>query len=60
MGTCACTVQISEPGLWVPTMCSFLGESMDSEASLAFAYYKDGAADPTFLFIKYALQEEKC
>ncbi len=44
----------------MPTLCSFLGESMNPEASLAFAYYKEGAADPTFLFIKYALQEEKC
>ena len=33
---------------------------MDQEATLVFAYYKDGSADPTFLFPKYALQEVKC
>ena len=39
---------------------SFLGESGEPDASLAFAYYKEGASDPTFLFFKYALNEEKC
>ncbi len=39
--------------------CSFFGESMDTEASLCFAYYKDGAADPTFLFFKHGLDEQK-
>lgn len=33
---------------------------MDIEATLVYAYYKDGAADPTFLFPKYALDEIKC
>ena len=39
---------------------SFLGETGEPEASLAFAFYKEGASDPTFLFFKYALVEEKC
>ena len=46
-----------------PVMCarrSFLGETGEPEASLAFAFYKEGASDPTFLFFKYALVEEKC
>lgn len=38
----------------------FTGESMNTEASLAYAYYKDGASNPTFLFPKYALEEMKC
>lgn len=41
-------------------VCSFLGESLDSDGSMVFAYYKEGAANPTFLFPKYALKEEKC
>ena len=40
--------------------CSFTGESMDPDGSLAFAYYKEGASQPTFLFPKYALKEAKC
>ncbi len=40
--------------------CSFLGESMDQDASLVFAYYKDGASEPSFLFPKYAMKETKC
>jgi len=38
----------------------FTGESMDHEGTLAFAYYKEGAADPTFIFPKYALNANKC
>lgn len=41
-------------------MCSFVGESMGDDACLVFAYYKDGAADPTFLYFAYALKEVKC
>ncbi|EIE25527.1 translationally-controlled tumor protein [Coccomyxa subellipsoidea C-169] len=37
----------------------FLGESMDQEGTLIFAYYADGAAEPKFLYPKYALQEIK-
>jgi hypothetical protein len=32
---------------------------MDTEGSLVFAYYKDGASEPTFLFPKYAMKETK-
>ena len=39
--------------------CSFLGESMDQEGTLIFAYYADGASEPKFLYPKYALQEIK-
>ncbi|KAK9820394.1 hypothetical protein WJX72_009903 [[Myrmecia] bisecta] len=38
----------------------FAGESMDLEGSLAFAYYREGASDPTFIFPKYALNANKC
>ncbi|KAG2407237.1 Translationally-controlled tumor protein-like protein [Vigna angularis] len=38
----------------------FVGESMHDDGSLVFAYYKDGATDPTFLYFAYALQEMKC
>ena len=40
--------------------CSFMGESMDPDATLVFAYYKEGASNPTFLYPAYALKEEKC
>ncbi|KAJ1695201.1 hypothetical protein LUZ63_011899 [Rhynchospora breviuscula] len=38
----------------------FVGESMHDDASLVFAYYKDGATDPTFLYFAYGLEEMKC
>ncbi|KAJ1395218.1 Translationally controlled tumor protein, conserved site [Sesbania bispinosa] len=38
----------------------FVGESMLDDGSLVFAYYKDGASDPTFLYFAYALKEVKC
>lgn len=38
----------------------FSGESMDPDATLAYAFYPDGAADPTFLFPKFALAAMKC
>ncbi|CAN1129704.1 Translationally-controlled tumor protein homolog [Linum perenne] len=38
----------------------FVGESMKDDATLVFAYYKDGAADPTFLYLPQALKEVKC
>ncbi|WVZ10628.1 hypothetical protein V8G54_015158 [Vigna mungo] len=38
----------------------FVGESMHDDGSLVFAYYKDGATDPTFLYFAYALEEMKC
>jgi hypothetical protein len=38
----------------------FTGETGDLEASLAYAYYKEGATDPTFLFFKDGLKEVKC
>ncbi|KAL9665904.1 hypothetical protein QQ045_000225 [Rhodiola kirilowii] len=38
----------------------FVGESMHDDASLVFAYYKDGAADPTFLYFGHGLKEIKC
>ncbi|XP_054804912.1 translationally-controlled tumor protein homolog [Prosopis cineraria] len=38
----------------------FVGESMHDDGSLVFAYYKDGATDPTFLYFAYALKEVKC
>ncbi|KAG8090291.1 hypothetical protein GUJ93_ZPchr0011g27077 [Zizania palustris] len=38
----------------------FVGESMHDDGSLVFAYYKDGAADPTFLYFAHGLKEVKC
>lgn len=38
----------------------FVGESMQDDASLVFAYYKEGKSDPTFLYFKDALKEVKC
>ncbi|KAE8677615.1 Translationally-controlled tumor protein-like protein [Hibiscus syriacus] len=38
----------------------FVGESMHDDGCLVFAYYKDGATDPTFLYFAYALKEVKC
>ncbi|VVA93170.1 unnamed protein product [Arabis nemorensis] len=38
----------------------FVGESMGDEGSLVFAYYKEGATDPTFLYLAYGLKEIKC
>ncbi|KAJ1407655.1 Translationally controlled tumor protein, conserved site [Sesbania bispinosa] len=38
----------------------FVGESMHDDGSMVFAYYKDGATDPTFLYFAYALKEVKC
>ncbi|PHT41388.1 Translationally-controlled tumor protein -like protein [Capsicum baccatum] len=38
----------------------FLGESMHDDGALVFAYYKDGATEPTFLYIAPGLKEVKC
>ncbi|CAI5509999.1 unnamed protein product [Closterium sp. Naga37s-1] len=37
----------------------FVGDSMNSEGSIAYAYYKDGAANPTFIYFKDGLKEVK-
>lgn len=41
-------------------LCSFVGESMQDECATVFAYYKEGAADPTFLYFSHGLKEVKC
>ncbi|GFZ21797.1 translationally controlled tumor protein [Actinidia rufa] len=38
----------------------FVGESMHDDGTMVFAYYKDGAADPTFLYFGHGLKEIKC
>ncbi|KAG0531236.1 hypothetical protein BDA96_04G006400 [Sorghum bicolor] len=38
----------------------FVGESMHDDGSLVFAYYKEGATDPTFLYFAHGLKEIKC
>nr|BAF46857.1 translationally controlled tumor protein [Ipomoea nil] len=50
-----------------PSSCSqslvpefFVGESMSDDSTLVFAYYKDGASDPTFLYFAHGLKEVKC
>ncbi|KAK5771956.1 hypothetical protein PVK06_048212 [Gossypium arboreum] len=45
---------------FVTYMKSFVGESMHDDGSLVFAYYKDGATNPTFLYFPYGLKEVKC
>lgn len=41
-------------------LVSFVGESMGDDSTLVFAYYKDGATDPTFLYFAHGLKEIKC
>ena len=38
----------------------FVGESMHDDGSLVLAYYKEGSADPTFLYLACGLKEVKC
>nr|XP_043640330.1 translationally-controlled tumor protein homolog [Erigeron canadensis] len=38
----------------------FVGESMHDDSTIVFAYYKDGATDPTFLYFGVGLKEVKC
>jgi len=38
----------------------FVGESMHDDGCLVFAYYKEGATDPTFLYFAPSLKEVKC
>ncbi|PKA62961.1 Translationally-controlled tumor protein like [Apostasia shenzhenica] len=38
----------------------FVGESMHDDGATVFAYYKEGATDPTFLYFAYGLKEIKC
>ncbi|XP_050219025.1 translationally-controlled tumor protein homolog isoform X1 [Mercurialis annua] len=38
----------------------FVGESMSDNGSLVLAYYREGSADPTFLYFAHALKEVKC
>ncbi|KAJ4722168.1 Translationally-controlled tumor protein-like [Melia azedarach] len=38
----------------------FVGESMHDDGGLVFAYYKEGATDPTFLYFAHGLKEVKC
>ncbi|RWW33026.1 hypothetical protein GW17_00002276, partial [Ensete ventricosum] len=39
---------------------SFVGESMQDNGSMVFANYKEGATDPTFLYLAVGLKEVKC
>jgi hypothetical protein len=39
---------------------SFVGECMHDDGGLVFAYCKDGASDPTFLYFSHGLKEMKC
>ncbi|XP_073053379.1 translationally-controlled tumor protein homolog [Primulina eburnea] len=38
----------------------FVGESMHDDCTVVFAYYKDGATNPTFLYFGHGLKEVKC
>ncbi|CAI5972722.1 unnamed protein product [Closterium sp. NIES-64] len=37
----------------------FVGESLNFEGSIVYAYYKDGATNPTFIYFKDGLKEVK-
>ena len=37
----------------------FMGPSMDPDAGIVYAYYKDGAITPTFVYFKWGLRECK-
>ncbi|RHY32857.1 hypothetical protein DYB32_002162 [Aphanomyces invadans] len=37
----------------------YMFRSMDSEAGMAYSYYKDGATTPVFMYIKWGLKEVK-
>ena len=38
----------------------FTGPSMDPDATMVFAYYKEGADAPTFVYFKDAMKAVKC
>eukprot|EP00898_Chlorokybus_atmophyticus_P008842 jgi/Chlat1/895/Chrsp107S01333 len=38
----------------------FAGESCNVDAGMAFAFYAEGATDPTFIYFKDGLKEVKC
>ncbi|KAL0857434.1 hypothetical protein Bca101_062588 [Brassica carinata] len=38
----------------------FVGESMHDDSTVVFAYYKEGATNPTFLYFGHGLKEVKC
>ncbi|KAI9098925.1 hypothetical protein K1719_024692 [Acacia pycnantha] len=38
----------------------FVGESMHDDGTVVFAYYKEGATDPTFIYLAHGLKEIKC
>ncbi|KAL3505726.1 hypothetical protein ACH5RR_031108 [Cinchona calisaya] len=38
----------------------FVGEGMHDDSTMVFAYYKEGATDPTFLYFGIGLKEVKC
>ncbi|KAM7259121.1 hypothetical protein ACFE04_014862 [Oxalis oulophora] len=38
----------------------FVGESMHDDSTLVFAYYKEDALDPTFIYFAHSLKEVKC
>ncbi|XP_059437617.1 translationally-controlled tumor protein homolog [Corylus avellana] len=38
----------------------FIGESLHEDCCLVFAYYKEGATDPTFIYLAHGLKEVKC
>ncbi|KAG6431183.1 hypothetical protein SASPL_109260 [Salvia splendens] len=53
-------LQLYEFSPYLMFMSSFVGESMHDDSSLVFAYYKEGATDPTFLYFAHGLKEIKC
>ena len=52
-----------ESHLWLrcfDIIYSFVGESMHDDSTVVFAYYKEGATNPTFLYFGHGLKEVKC
>ncbi|CAN6676893.1 unnamed protein product [Malus baccata var. baccata] len=40
--------------------CNFVGESMHDDGGLVFAYYREGATDPTLIYFAHSLKEIEC
>lgn len=56
-----CLYTVAQLALMCTFLCdSFVGESMHDDGGLVFAYYKDGATNPTFLYFAHGLKEIKC
>ncbi|KAK6911597.1 Translationally controlled tumor protein [Dillenia turbinata] len=51
---------LSKHGNFQLYVWAVLQGSKHDDGSLVFAYYKDGASDPNFIYFAYGLKEIKC